>query len=374
MTTDQAADTSAADASAEAGAELAALTSYALGSQPADAWAEMVKLGVVAAAVPERCGGDGVDVPGAYGVLRETGRRAASVPALATIALGVLPLARWGTEAQQDDALVPVARDGAVLSAALHEPSTPFTTAPRTTARATDGGYTLTGVKTGVPYAGRAHRVLVPATLDGAAGETTGVFVVDPAAAGVTVTAEPTAAEADGASARVALDAVAVAADALLPGGSAVLADLRRLAAAGAAATASGLLTGALDLTTSHVRDREQFGRPLATFQAVAQNVADVYVVQRVVGLAARAAVAAVAGRDAPSGDAAADPEVAAAWVVEETRTAIGTCHHLHGGLGLDRSYPLHRYSAAAADLAHAVGGGERALEVLADTLFGEVR
>jgi alkylation response protein AidB-like acyl-CoA dehydrogenase len=345
--------------------ELAGLAAHALGGGSDDAWAELVKLGVVAAAVPERCGGDGVDPAAVFAVLREVGRHAVPVPALATLALGVLPLARWGTPAQVDEALAAVAKEGAVLTAALHEPSTPMTRTPRTSARETAGGYALTGVKVGVPYADRAYRMVVPATV----GDTAALFVVDPAGPGVTLTAETLA--GDGTGCRVQL---ADAAGSPVDGGAAAVEDLRRLAAAGAAATASGLLTGALDLTTNHVRDREQFGRPLATFQAVAQHVADVYVVRRVVGLAARAAVAAVAGRDAPAGDAAADPEVAAAWVVDETRTAIGTCHHLHGGLGLDRSYPLHRFSAAAADLAHAAGGGERALEVLADTLFGEVR
>ena len=348
------------------GTELAALAAHALAGEPQDAWAELVKLGVIAATVPERCGGDGVDPVAAFGVLHEAGRRAAAVPAYPTIALGVLPLTRWGTPAQQEDVLAPVAADGAVLTAALHELSAPVTLAPRTEALEAGDGFVLSGVKVGVPYGGRAHRVLVPART----GDSTGLFVVDPAAGGVTVTAEPTSGGHE--SSRLALHG---AAGTLVPGGPAAVADLRRLAAAGVAATAAGLLAGALDLTKEHVRTREQFGRPLATFQAVAQNLADVYVVQRVVGLAARAAVDAVAARkDAPAGDAAADPEVAAAWVVDETRTAIGTCHHLHGGLGLDRSYPLHRYSAAAADLAHAVGGGERALEVLADTLFGEVR
>jgi alkylation response protein AidB-like acyl-CoA dehydrogenase len=364
--TDTDTDTDTETVTESAAGELAALTAHALAADPDDAWAELVKLGVVAATVPESCGGDGVDPAAAFAVLRETGRRAVPVPALATIALGVLPLARWGTPAQQDDALAPVAAGGAVLTAALHELSAPVTLAPRTEALESGDGFVLSGVKVGVPYGGRAHRILVPARI----GDTTGLFVVDPAAAGVTITAEPTSDEHE--SSRVALHG---APGTQVPGGPAAVADLRRLAAAGVAATAAGLLAGALDLTKEHVRTREQFGRPLATFQAVAQNLADVYVVERVVGLAARAAVDVVAaGRDAPDGDATADPEVAAAWVVDETRTAIGTCHHLHGGLGLDRSYPLHRYSAAASDLAHAVGGGERALEVLADTLFGEVR
>jgi alkylation response protein AidB-like acyl-CoA dehydrogenase len=70
--------------------------------------------------------------------------------------------------------------------------------------------------------------------------------------------------------------------------------------------------------------------------------------------------------------DPGPDPAVAAYWVAEQLRPAIGACHHLHGGVGLDRSYPLHHFSAAAAELARLVGGPERGLELLGDELFGE--
>jgi alkylation response protein AidB-like acyl-CoA dehydrogenase len=352
-----------AAAAQELRAEIAALAAHAMAAD--DPWAETVRAGLLALAVPERCGGDGLGAGEALAVLHEAGRRAVAVPALATIALGVLPLARWGTPEQQDDALAPVVTGGAVLTAALGEPSAPLAAVPRTTARRTPAGFELTGVKTGVPYADRAHRVLVPATVAGT-GEAA-VFVVDPRAAGVTVTPAP--ASGDGAVARLALDGVATGPDALLPGGADALADLHRLAAAGAAATADGLLAGALALTAEHVRTREQFGRPLATFQAVAQNLADVYVAARAVHLVACAAADSLAGTGPPAGDAAADPEVAAAWVTQETRVAIGTCHHLHGGVGLDQSYPLHRFSAAATDLAHLLGGSDAALDALAAAL-----
>jgi alkylation response protein AidB-like acyl-CoA dehydrogenase len=345
-------------------ADITALAARAAAGPPEGVWDALVHAGLVGLAVPERCGGDGIGPADAFGVLTEAGRNAVAVPALATLALGVLPVARWGTPEQQDAALTPVAAEGAVLTAALHEPSGPVTVAPRTAATGTAGGFAVSGVKTGVPYADRAHRMLVPAQLEGGYG----VLLVDPRGDGVTLTPEPTS--GDEQRFRVALDGAPVAAGGLLPGGADVLADLHRLAAAGAAATADGLVTGALALTAEHVRTREQFGRPLATFQAVAQHLADVYVTSRAVHLAARAAADAVERREGPDGDAVADPEVAAAWVTAETRAAIATCHHLHGGLGLDRSYPLHRFSAAATDLAHLLGGADHATEALATRLF----
>jgi hypothetical protein len=134
-----------------------------------------------------------------------------------------------------------------------------------------------------------------------------------------------------------------------------------RFAVVGAAAVADGVLAGALALTAAHLRSREQFGRPLATFQAVAQQVADVYVVARTMHLAAVSAAWRLdTGRDADE-----DLAVAAYWLAAELPQALQVCHHLHGGLGVDITYPLHRYYSHAKDLARFVGGADDRLDRL---------
>ena len=131
---------------------------------------------------------------------------------------------------------------------------------------------------------------------------------------------------------------------------------LYRLAIAGACAVADGALAAALDLTTEHVRSREQFGRPLATFQAVAQQIADVYATARTLHLATVSACWRLdTGRDAGR-----DTDVAAYWLADYGPAAVRTCHHLHGGLGMDITYPLPRYSALMTDLVALVGGADR--------------
>jgi alkylation response protein AidB-like acyl-CoA dehydrogenase len=130
-------------------------------------------------------------------------------------------------------------------------------------------------------------------------------------------------------------------------------------AVAGAAAVADGVIAGALALTADHVRSREQFGRALATFQAVAQQIADVYVVARTVHLAALSA----AWRLEAGLDADEDIAIAAYWLAAELPTALQVCHHLHGGLGVDITYPLHRYYSHAKDLARFVGGAAYRLD-----------
>ena len=308
------------------------------------AWKGLAQAGLLGLAVPESVGGAGLGVLETGIVLAEAGRRAAELPALATLALGVLPLARCGTTAQQEQVLPGVLAGEHLLTAALNEPGDPLPAAPRTTATPDGDGFRLTGRKVGVPYAEQARHLLAPATL---AGGGTGVFLLDPGADGVTLTRTPASATTpeytlvlDGARATGQLGPNAVE-------------TLYAHALAGACAYGDGLLQGALDLTTAHLRTRHQFGKPLATFQAVAQQIADVYIAGRTLGLLARSA----AWRLAEGLDADEDLAVAGYWLAEELPAALYTCHHLHGGLGVDVDYPLHRYSAQARDLARLVGG-----------------
>ena len=130
-------------------------------------------------------------------------------------------------------------------------------------------------------------------------------------------------------------------------GGADCARDLHQLAVAGACALADGAVAGALALTRDYVARREQFGRPLAAFQAVSQQIADVYIASRTMHLAALSAC----WRLARGRDAAADLDVAGYWCAEQAPRSVRLCHHLHGGIGMDVTYPLHRFSSLVADL-----------------------
>ncbi|GAA1220393.1 acyl-CoA dehydrogenase family protein [Prauserella alba] len=323
------------------------------------AWRRLADAGLLALVVPESLGGDGLGVAETAAVVREVGRAGSHAPAWAALTLGVAPLVHLGASERCAGLLRAVSAGDAVVTAALHEPSAPMVERPATVATATGATGTvgagpaetwrLDGVKTAVPLAAEAERILVPATVTGGG---TAVFLLDPSAPGVHVTPAPTASgtpeavlRLDGAATGPPLD------EACGPGGAVRV--LHRHALAGAAAFGDGLLAGALALTTQHLGTREQFGRPLATFQAVAQQVADVYVAARTVHLAAESAVWRLAtGRDAD-----ADLDVAAYWLAEQAPPAMATCHHLHGGIGLDETYPLHRYSSLLKDLVRGIGG-----------------
>jgi 3-oxo-4-pregnene-20-carboxyl-CoA dehydrogenase alpha subunit len=330
------------------------------GPAPGDAddralWKELGQAGLLGLALPAWLGGDGLGVLDTAVLLTEVGRRAAPVPALATLAMGVLPVTRCGDRRVQQVLLDGVAAGDAVLTAAVREPSDPMPPAPATTA----GGGTVSGVKTGVPYAAAARWILVPASL--AAGGT-GVVVVDPSAAGVSL--QPTPSSAGGPECTMYLDAAPVA---HVLGSAGAVDDLYQLTLAGAACLADGALAGALALTAAYVGTRQQFGRPLAAFQAVAQRIADVQIASRTLHLAALSACWRLdTGREA-----GADLDVAAYWLAEQAPGALRACHHLHGGTGMDVSYPLHRYSALVKDLVRLTGGADYRLARLGARVGG---
>ncbi|HLN69946.1 MAG TPA: acyl-CoA dehydrogenase family protein [Streptosporangiaceae bacterium] len=152
-----------------------------------------------------------------------------------------------------------------------------------------------------------------------------------------------------------------------LLGGADCVRDLYQLAVAGACALADGAVAGALSLTRDHVATREQFGRPLAAFQAVSQQIADVYIASRTLHLATLSACWRLDAGPEMGPEmgtaAAADLDVAGYWCAEQAPRAVRICQHLHGGLGMDVTYPLHRFSSLVADLVRFLGGAECRLE-----------
>ncbi len=329
-------------------------------------WKELGQAGLLALAVPDWLGGDGLSVLDTAVLLTELGRRAEPGPALATLMLGVLPVARWADRDVQQAVLAGVAAGDTLLTAAVREPSDPMPVAPATTVTLGAGPGdtapgvrhgTVSGTKIGVPYGAEARWILVPASFTAGGA---GVVLVDPAAPGVSLLRTPSSAGAPEYTLRLDRAPVGQVLNPQLDGRD--VADLSQLALAGACCLADGLLAGALALTTAHVAAREQFGRPLATFQAVAQQIADISITARTLHLAALSAC----WRLDTGLDAATDLDVAGYWLAEHGPAALRACHHLHGGLGMDVSYPLPRYSALVKDLVRFTGGADYRLDALA--------
>jgi 3-oxo-4-pregnene-20-carboxyl-CoA dehydrogenase beta subunit len=315
-------------------------------------WKSLAQAGMLALTVPSRLGGEGLGVLEASLLLREIGRYVAPVPAAATFA-AVLFASRHAHPQQQDRWLDGVGSGDALLTCAPTGGSSPR-------ARRTDDGWRLDGRVAGVAYAQAADRILVTPLVDGDGRPL--VAALSPAASGVTL--HPAYTSAHRQEATVDLDAVVVA-DADVVAGQEPACDLNRLFLATSCAVADGVLAGALDLTTEHVRTREQFGRPLATFQGVAAQAADVYVAARTLHLATRRACWRLHHRL----DAEQELAVAAYWASTHAPVALQTCHHLHGGTGVDATYPLHQHYGWTKDTSRLLGGSAGTLEELAGRL-----
>lgn len=307
-----------------------------------NSWEALVAGGVAALGVPERLGGDGVGLAEIATALTEIGRHGTYGPALATLGLGLVPILTLADTAAQDRYLAGVAT-GATLTAALHEPGTALPEHPGVTLA--DGR--LRGTKIGVPFAEGAQWILVTAD--------SGVAVISPDADGVTLTRTPTSNGTE----EFVVGFADAAADAVLPG--VTVAAVNELALACYGAFADGLVAGALRLTADYVATREQFGRPLSTFQTVAAQLSEIYIASRTISLLANSVV----WRLSENLDAAEDLAILGYWITSQAPPAMRLCHHLHGGMGMDITYPMDRYYSSIKDLSRLLGGPSQRLELV---------
>jgi 3-oxo-4-pregnene-20-carboxyl-CoA dehydrogenase alpha subunit len=313
-----------------------------------DSWQALIDGGVTALAVPERLGGDGVGLAEVATVLTEVGRHGAITPALATLGLGVVPLLDLASDEQQDRLLAGVAKGG-VLTAALNEPGAALPDRPATTF----AGGRLSGTKVGVGYAEQADWMLV--TADNA------VVVVSPRTDGLQLVRTPTS--NGSAEYTVTFSDVAVPDSDVLADGTARR--VNRLALAAIGAYANGLVAGALRLTADYVATRKQFGKPLSTFQTVAAQLAEVYIASRTIDLAAKSVIWQLSQEGRPAADPEDDLDVLGYWVASQAPPVMQICHHLHGGMGMDITYPMHRYYSTIKDLTRLLGGPSHRLDLV---------
>ncbi len=341
-----------------------------------DLWRELAGAGLLGIHLDEEVGGAGLDFVAACLVVEAAGRTAAYVPVVETMVYGAVPIAHFGTDAQRKAWLSGVASGETVLTAALAELAgeviLPGGTEPATTATAqSDGSWVLSGTKACVPAAFVADAVLVPATRQNADGAPsgTGVFIVDTDAEGVTLTRQTTTTGRP--EAIVELDGVRVGSDRLLgedADGAAVISLMTEFATTALCIQEAGVCASALDLTAEYTKTRVQFDKPIATFQAVGQRAADAYVDTEAIRLTAWQA----ASRLAAGLPAAAEVAVAKYWAAEGGQRVVHAAAHLHGGVGVDRDYPLHRYFLLTRQIELTLGGANESLRRLGRILAEE--
>lgn len=318
-------------------------------------WGELARASLLGVALPAEAGGSGLGLVELCLLLEEVGRAVAPVPVFPTLVLGALPLAEFGSPAQRARWLPQVAAGTAILTAGLVETDSEDPAAPTTTARREESGWRLDGTKVCVPAAHLAARVLVPARSDGGVA----VFLLDPQASGVelarqvTTTGEP--------QFQLSLHGVRVGDEDVLgppAGGAAVVEWIVARALAGLSVMQVGVAARALEMTAQYTSTREQFGKPIATFQAVAQRAADAYIDVEAMRWTAWQAVSRLAAGE----PAAEEVAIAKFWAADGGHRVTYAAQHLHGGIGLDLDYPVHRYYLWAKEIELTLGSASRQL------------
>lgn len=309
-----------------------------------ESWQRLAEANLLGIAVPEAQGGMGMGFVELCVLCHEVGRSVAPVPVLATLVLGALPIARFGSDAVQARWLPGVAKGETLLSAALGEGA-------GFTAKTDGDALVLDGTQTNVPIALQAERLLVPTQVDG----TDALVLVDPKAPGVACEGglnschEPVY--------TLTLSGVRVpAGDAMVAEGC--IAWTMERARVAASAVQVGVSERALEITVDYLKEREQFGAPLAVLPAVQHRCADSYIALD----AMRWIMWQTAWKLGEEREASRDVLATKFWAASAGSQIGSATQHLHGGMGVDVDYPIHRYFLRAKQCELYLGGATPSL------------
>ncbi|QEV19124.1 acyl-CoA dehydrogenase family protein [Streptomyces alboniger] len=325
-------------------------------------WSRLADADLLGLLVDAEHGGVGLDPIALCLVLRESAKVLARVPLLESSAAASAVQA-YGSAELKRRVLPRAARGQLVLTVAAsgrtgHDPAELAVTAQR------DGDdWLLDGLQTAVPWAHNADLVVLPArTPEGRAV----LALVPRVHEGLTLAEQcSTSGERLG---ELRLEAVRVAASDVVETDGA-WDRLRDLLATGTCALALGLGERVLRMTGEYTSKREQFGHPVATFQAVAVQAADRYIDLRAMEATLWQAAWRVSTATDSALPVAGDVAVAKIWASDGVRRVVQTAQHLHGGFGADTDYPLHRYHAWAKHLELSLGPAAAHEEALGDLL-----
>lgn len=309
-------------------------------------WKELATTGLLGIALPEAHGGAGLGLVEVCLALEAQGRRVAPVPLWPTT-VAAMTLAEHGTDAQQAEWLPRVVAGEAVLTAALEVAD--LGVVPDAAAAEADGGWAVTGTWPSVPALPVADAVLVPAL----AGDDVRMFLLDPRGEGATFEVATTTSRG-----KVGHLTATGAPATLLDGGDAALAFAHQRALVALAAISLGAGEEATRLAAEYTSGREQFGKPLSTNQGVVLKAADAYIALS----AMRATLWQAAWRLDEGLPADEAVEVAHWWASQGGHDVVHVTQHLHGGMGADIDYPVHRYFLWGKQIEDMLGGASATL------------
>lgn len=331
-------------------------------------WQKLAESNLIGLPVAEELGGQGFSFLALCLLFEEAGRTLAPIPLLESVVLTLLPIEKFGSESLKKTLVPKVVSGEVVLTAAFSElGDAPLSRRARTRATKTADGFELSGQKLCVPFASAATKILVSASGDAGLG----LFLVSPTAKGVSLAEQKTTAHER--QFVVTLDRAAVAGDDVVvaPGlGEAVMDWLAPRASTAVAALGVGAAGEGLRQTAEYTSTRKQFGREIGSFQGVSLRAADAYIDVE----AMRSTMWQAAWRIDNGDDASKAAAVAKWWACMGGHRVSHTCQHLHGGIGADVDYPIHRFFLRLKHVAMTLGGANEQLALLGHLIAEQAR
>ncbi|WP_143965782.1 acyl-CoA dehydrogenase family protein [Gordonia zhaorongruii] len=332
-------------------------------------WTEIARAGLLGLAAPTSIVGEtGADLTTleTTAVASTLGAALARVPYPQHAVAAVPLIAEYGPDSLRDSILGKACTGEAVVTAAVEEDLNFDLLSPATTVSPAGA---VTGTKVDVPFAAAADAFLVfAAGPDGPVAA-----VVDAAADGIEITDTPVTGLTP-----VHTVTFADAPAELLAGGAETVRLARELLRLGVAADQAGVVSGALEATAEYAREREQFGRPIGSFQAVAQRLADDYIDAQALSLTVTQAAWMLSGEpvadrsDVTPAAITEAVDTAAFWSADAGHRVAHTTVHVHGGVGIDTSHPAHRFFLRAKQNEFTYGSSPVVLAELGDALAAE--
>ncbi len=322
-------------------------------------WQDLAEAGLLGVAIDEAFGGMGFGFETLCLLVEEVGRTVAPAPVVPVLVSAASSLQKFAPPQLSEHYLPGVVSGKHILTAALIEPGNEDLANPRTTAESGPAGWRLSGSKHCVPFASRSAGILLTAMSD----EGVAVFLVDPRMDGVSCTAQQVTAGED--QFQIDLDG----ADATLVAQGEQALDMVRWMTEATTAALSAMAVGLCDkmmrMTASYASERQQFGVPIATFQAVGHQQANSFIDIECLRLVSQQAVSLL---DQGS-DASEAVLVAKIWTGDACHRVSQNSQQCHGGIGVDRDYPLFRFCLWARQIELSCGSSAEMLSKLGESI-----
>ena len=314
-------------------------------------WRQMLELGWAGMAIPEAYGGFEFGYGGLGVVLEESGRTLVSSPLIATVLLGASAINELGSDAQKSEFLPQVVSGELLLALAIDEKPHHRPCRIETSAVKSGEGYVLNGCKTFVLDGHLANKLVVVARTSGAIDDEAGlsVFLVDAAAEGVSINRTWMVDSRN--SSMLSLNNVKVGAAALFGAEGDAYTSLTRvldIGRIGVAAEMLGSMQQAFEITLDYLKQREQFGVLIGSFQGLQHRAAEMYSEIELCRSAVRAALAALDDADKTDADIAEFASIAKAKLSEVATLVSNEAVQMHGGIGMTDEYDIGFYMKRA--------------------------